>query len=49
VYLRFGAGVDLRLPPTHVVDDSDPGYVTELQLPCAGVTVVQSSSNARLS
>jgi DNA-binding transcriptional MerR regulator len=33
VYLRFGAEADLRLPPTHLVDDTDPGYVTELQLP----------------
>jgi hypothetical protein len=33
VYLRFGADANLRLPTTHVADDADPGYVTELQLP----------------
>jgi effector-binding domain-containing protein len=33
VYLRFGADPSLRLPQTHVVDDTDPEYVTELQLP----------------
>ncbi len=34
VYLRFGADASLRLPPTHLVDETDPGYVTELQVPC---------------
>jgi DNA-binding transcriptional MerR regulator len=33
VYLRFGAEPELLLPRTHVVDDIDPTYVTELQLP----------------
>jgi DNA-binding transcriptional MerR regulator len=33
VYLRFGAEPELGLPPTHVADESDPGYITELQLP----------------
>jgi hypothetical protein len=33
VYLRFGAEAELHLPNTHVVDHTDPGYVTELQLP----------------
>jgi DNA-binding transcriptional MerR regulator len=33
VYLRFGAEPELRLPPTHLADADDPGYVTELQLP----------------
>jgi DNA-binding transcriptional MerR regulator len=33
VYLRFGAEPELRVPPTYLVDDADPGYVTELQLP----------------
>lgn len=35
VYLRFGADASLRLPPTHLVDETDPHYVTELQLPCS--------------
>ncbi|HEY7223873.1 MAG TPA: MerR family transcriptional regulator [Micromonosporaceae bacterium] len=33
VYLRFGADPRLRLPPSYVADDTDPAYVTELQLP----------------
>jgi len=38
VYLRFGADPGLRLPPTHVVDATDPGYVTELQLPVVALS-----------